>query len=435
MPNPVHAPHPPPAISLATNSISGLTSPPPTPSSNSTPSNRLNAGSSAFVPRSSAKVTLKKEDGTEVNIENLKSNPPPVVSNTGTPSSQGSVYRQGSPGTPNRRPASIRIESEDQRKLRLAQEEEKEQKQARLKAEAEEKVKKEKEEAERKVKEAEEKKRKQEEAEKEHIRKEEEKKEMERLRLEEEERIRKEAEEREAKRVKEEEERKRRVEAEAEAKRVAEEEARKEEQRLEKERLEKERLEKERLEKEKEEKERLAKVAEAEAERLRLEQEEAAQEEAAKKAVPEPEAQPDGKAEAVSEDGELVDDGKDIEAPAPSKDEGKEKLKEGLRINTAATSPPIDRRRPGPLDLSHAKSNNVVASPLATARVISDINTIQYPEGVLSPRADLNENAKEGKFRSVYFFSACLQNFNWKNLQIRPTVPSPIHGSLQGKAR
>jgi len=392
MPNPVHAPHPPPAISHVTNSIGGLTSPPPTPSSSSIPTNRLNAGSSAFVPRSSAKVTLKKEDGTEVNIENLKSNPAPVVSNTVTPSTQGSAYRQGSPGTPNRRPASIRIESEDQRKLRLAQEEEKEQKQARLKAEAEEKVKKEKEEAERKVKEAEERKRKQEEAEKERIRKEEERKELERLKLEEEERMRKEAEEREAKRVKEEEERKRRAEEEAEARRIAEKKAKKEEEeRLEQERLERERLERER---EKEEKERLAK--EAEAERLRLEQEEAA-----KKAVPEPEAQADSKTGVVSEDGELVGDGKDVEVPASSKDEGKEKPKEGLRINTAATSSPVDRRRPGPLDLSHAKSNNVAASPLATARIISDINTIQYPEGVVSPRPDLNENAKEGKFRSV----------------------------------
>lgn len=383
LPNPVHAPHPPPAISHAP---SGLTSPPPTPASNTIPTNRLNAGSSAFVPRT--KVTLKKEDGTEVNIENLKSVPTPVVSNTVTPSPQGSAYRQGSPGTPNRRPASIRIESEDQRKLRLAQEEQKEKEQAKLKAEAEEKVKKEKEEAERKVKEAEEKKRKQEELAKERIRKEEEeKKEKERLRLEEEERVRKEAEE--AKRIAEE-EAKRKAEEEAEAKRVAEEKAKEEEQRLEKERAEQERLEKERAENE-----RLAK--EAEAERLRLEEEEAA-----RKSVPEPDAQTDGKAESASEDGELLDDGKDAEAPAspPLKDDAKEKLKDGLRINTGATPPTADRRRPGPLDLSHAKNNNAAASSaLATARVISDINTVQYPEGVSSPLAELNENAKEGRFR------------------------------------
>jgi len=380
--------------------MGGLTSPPPTPSSNSIPTNRLNAGSSAFVPRST-KVTLKKEDGTEVNLENLKSIPTPVVPNAATPSPQGSAYRQGSPGTPNRRPASIRIESEDQRKLRLAQEEQKEKEHAKLKAEAEEKVKKEKEEAERKVKEAEEKKRKQEER----IRKEEEeKKEKERLRLEEEERARKEAEEREAKRVAEEEERKRKAEEEAEAKRVAEEKAKEEEQRL-----EKERVEKERLEKEKAENERLAK--EAEAERLRLEQEEAA-----KKAVPEPDAQADDKVESGSEDGELTEDAKDVEASAPSplKDEAKERPKDGLRINTGTTPPTVDRRRPGPLDLSHAKNNTNNTAPLsalATARIISDINTVQYPAGVSSPQADLNENAKEGKFRSVCFISVFLQTF------------------------
>ena len=380
--------------------MGGLTSPPPTPSSNSIPTNRLNAGSSAFVPRST-KVTLKKEDGTEVNLENLKSIPTPVVPNAATPSPQGSAYRQGSPGTPNRRPGSIRIESEDQRKLRLAQEEQKEKEHAKLKAEAEEKVKKEKEEAERKVKEAEEKKRKQEER----IRKEEEeKKEKERLRLEEEERARKEAEEREAKRVAEEEERKRKAEEEAEAKRVAEEKAKEEEQRL-----EKERVEKERLEKEKAENERLAK--EVEAERLRLEQEEAA-----KKAVPEPDAQADDKVESGSEDGELTEDAKDVEASAPSplKDEAKERPKDGLRINTGTTPPTVDRRRPGPLDLSHAKNNTNNTAPLsalATARIISDINTVQYPAGVSSPQADLNENAKEGKFRSVCFISVFLQTF------------------------
>ena len=257
------------------------------------------------------------------------------------------MYRQGSLGTPNRRPASIRIESEDQRKLRLE-------------------------------------------------------KEKERLRLEEEERVRKDAEEREAKHVAEEEERKRKAEEEAEAKRVAEEQAKEEVQRL-----EKERAEKERLEKEKAENERVAK--EAEAERLRLEQEEAA-----KKAVPEPDAQADNKVESASEVGELIEDGKNVEVPAPSplKDETKER--HGLRTNTGTTPPTIDRRRPGPLDLSHAKKSSSSSAPLsalATARIISDINTVQYPAGISSPQADLNENAKEGKFRFVCFSSVFLQTF------------------------
>ena len=181
LPNPVHAPHPPPALSHASNSIGGLTSPPSTPSSTSIP--RLNAGSNTFVPRQ--KVTLKKEDGTEVNLDNIaKSSPVPAAPATAaTP--PGSVYRQGTLGTPNRGPANIRIESEDQRKARLADEEAKEKERQRVKAAAEEKIRKEKEEAERKVREAEEKKRAEEEAEKERIRKEEEAKaEAERAKLE-----------------------------------------------------------------------------------------------------------------------------------------------------------------------------------------------------------------------------------------------------------
>ncbi|KAF8176531.1 hypothetical protein BJ912DRAFT_930637 [Pholiota molesta] len=390
LPNPAHAPHPPPPLSHATNSIGGLTSPPPTPSSASIP--RLTATSNAFVPRAT-KITLKKEDGTEVNIENLsaKTVTTPAPPATATPPPPGSAYRQGSPGTPTRRPASIRIESEDQRKKRLAEEEAKEKESARIKAEAEEKERKVKEEAERKVKEAEDKKRQEEEVEQARIRKEEE---AQRLKLEEEERLRKEVEEREAQRVREEEERKRKEVEAIEAKRLAEEKAKKEEE---------DRLERERVEKEKAEEEQLAK--EAEAERLRLEQEEAAKKAAAEAevaatssaATPEPSTEP---SKEPSEDGELVEDVKDTETSALAKEEAKEKLKDGLRINTAAvpTSPSMLRSRPGPLDLSGAKSVNAggagTPGPLATARIIADINTVQYPEGVRSPHPELNQNAK-----------------------------------------
>ena len=381
LPNPVHAPHPPPALSHASNSIGGLTSPPPTPSSTSIP--RLNAGSNTFVPRQ--KVTLKKEDGTEVNLDNIaKSSPVPAAPATAaTP--PGSVYRQGTLGTPNRGPANIRIESEDQRKARLADEEAKEKERQRVKAAAEEKIRKEKEEAERKVREAEEKKRAEEEAEKERIRKEEEAKaEAERAKLEAE-RLRKEAEELAARKAREEEERKAKEAEELKAKLAAEEKAKKEEE---------ERLEKERIEKEKAaEEERLAK--EAEAERLRIEQEEAAKKAAA--AVPESSES----SKETSEDGE-VEEGQVIELPA-AKEEPKERVKDNLRINTA-TSPVTDRKqRPGPLDLSIAKTVSVtgtpIPGPLATARIIADISSVQYPEGVSSPRPELNENAKEGKFR------------------------------------
>jgi hypothetical protein len=49
-----------------------------------------------------------------------------------------------------------------------------------------------------------------------------------------------------------------------------------------------------------------------------------------------------------------------------------------------------------------------IPGSLAMARFIADINTVQYPEGVKSPHFKLNQNAKEGKFRSVIFFYSTL---------------------------
>ncbi|KAF8911486.1 hypothetical protein CPB84DRAFT_1722762 [Gymnopilus junonius] len=430
LPTPVHAPHPPPVLSHASNSIGGLTSPPPTPSSASIPSNRLSANVNTFVPR--ARVTLKKEDGTEVNLEKLKVQQGTApAAPTATSSPQSSTYRQGSPGTPNRRPASIRIESEDQRKLRLAEEEAKEKEKTRAKAEAEEKVRKAKEEEERKAKEEEERKKKEQESEKERIRKEEEEK-KERLRKEEEARLRKEAEEREAQRLREEEERKRKEAEEAEAKRIAEEKAKKEEEAH----LQKEREEKEAVEKS--EKERLAK--EAEAEKLRLEQE------AAAKAQEKPaEAEADGKSESTMEEGEVTEEGQEVEIPATAQD-GKDRLKEGLRIDTTtgAVSPTTERRqRPGPLDLSVAKKANIPApqTALATARIITDISTVQYPEGVLSPRPELNENAKAGKYRYdreflLQFMLVCKEKPAMlpplDAIGLEPADQSSMHGITRG---
>ena|SRR6266511_2665050 len=43
---------------------------------------------------------------------------------------------------------------------------------------------------------------------------------------------------------------------------------------------------------------------------------------------------------------------------------------------------------------------------LANARAIEDINAVSYPEGVEAPVPALNQNAREGKFRSVYSFMA-----------------------------
>ena len=84
---------------------------PPTPGSSTPPvscANRLDVGSRAFVPRAAAKLTIKKANGTEVSLEILTKNthmlPKPAVS-----SPQSVVLRQGSLGTPNRRPTTIRM--------------------------------------------------------------------------------------------------------------------------------------------------------------------------------------------------------------------------------------------------------------------------------------------------------------------------------------
>ncbi|PPQ63016.1 hypothetical protein CVT24_005962 [Panaeolus cyanescens] len=383
--NPAH-PHP-PVMSHPSNSLGGVTSPPPTPSSSSIPP-RLNATTNAFVPRAT-KVTLKSEDGTETTIEKLKGNlHTPSSSHAPLPAQGGSVYRQASPGTPNRRPVSIRMETEEQRNARLAAEE-KEAEKERLKTQAEEKKK--KEEVERKKRDEEEKKKKEEEAEQARLKKiEDEKKEKERLKKEEEEKKRKEEEEAERKRKEAEEEAKRQEE---EAKRLAEEKAKKEEE--------------ERLLKEKQEQEKAEQAKREEEERLRREQEE--KERAEKEKEKEASAKAEAAAKtAATEEGEVAEEPKSVVA------DGKASLKEGLRIDTTAAATPSQRPRPGPLDLSIAKTNRDAApqSALATARIISDINAISYPEGVSSPRPDLNQNVKDGRFRYdrdflLQFMSVC----------------------------
>ena len=372
-PTPIHAPIPPQPLSHQSASLGGLAPSPSTPSA--TPKT-LNAASSSFVPRKAITVSLKTPDGVEVDLENRR-----TVSTSNTPS----TIRQGSPGTSNRKSAGIRIESEDQRKQRLAEEGQK----ARVKAEAEERERKEKE---FKLREEEERKRKEAEAEKERIQKAEEegrlkkeeeerkkREEEERKKIEEEKRLRREEEEREAQRIQEEEERRHRQEE--EERRAAEEKAKKEEE----ERLQREKEERERVEREQADHERLAR--ETEEKRLA--------EEAEKKAAEALAQTPDGR---DMEDGEIFED---QDTPPPDQD-GKEKVRETLRIDT--TTPAIGRRRhPGPLDLEEAKKSNIAGpqSALATARIISDIHSVPYPDGVSSPNPALNQNAKEGKFRCV----------------------------------
>ena len=96
-------------------------------------------------------------------------------------------------------------------------------------------------------------------------------------------------------------------------------------------------------------------------------------------------------------------------ADEAAKEEAKDKVpdKVSLRIDTSLTSAD-GKRRPGRLDVSSTKSNAIPAplpSALATARIIEDIGSIEYPEGIKSPKPELNLNAKQGKFRCVMIFS------------------------------
>jgi translation initiation factor 4G len=85
----------------------------------------------------------------------------------------------------------------------------------------------------------------------------------------------------------------------------------------------------------------------------------------------------------------------------------KEKSKDALRIDTAASAPvAFPRHRPGPLDLKTANKQPIPAalpSALATARIIDDLSRVPYPENIQSPKVELNVNAKDGKFRCAIF--------------------------------
>ena len=189
--------------------------------------------------------------------------------------------------------------------------------------------------------------------------------------------------EEEAERKKEEAERKRKEEEEeAERERIRKEES------IRKEEEAKKAAEEERKRKEKEEEERKA----AEAEKLRLAKEDE------ERRVREEEKRVTAKLaeEQKPEDGEIVESPASEEPPKEVREVFSRK--EGLKIDTSIT-----KTRPGPLDLSGATKNVVAAPPsaLATARIIEDLGHISYPDGVTSPKPELNVNSKKGKFRRV----------------------------------
>jgi hypothetical protein len=66
--------------------------------------------------------------------------------------------------------------------------------------------------------------------------------------------------------------------------------------------------------------------------------------------------------------------------------------------------PVQSQERPGPLDLT--PTNREVSAPppsvLLTARVIENLSEVAYPEGIKSPKVELNANARYGRFRCVF---------------------------------
>lgn len=91
----------------------------------------------------------------------------------------------------------------------------------------------------------------------------------------------------------------------------------------------------------------------------------------------------------------LISDGSNWDRNALVYDAGPvEKLEDGLRINDVSESG------------GKVVDNNTGPAALAmtTAQIITNINTVQYPEGVQSPCPELNQNAKEGKFRCTLFY-------------------------------
>ncbi|KIK97976.1 hypothetical protein PAXRUDRAFT_742412 [Paxillus rubicundulus Ve08.2h10] len=352
VPHTPHTPQPPPQHVHQPSSSIGVSSPPPTPSTATGPGLRsLNTNASTFVPttRPPKAIVIKNEDGTEVNLESLKKHSPQPPN----------VPIPPSPVTTSRRTASVRIESEESKRKR--------EEEARLEQEK-------KEAAERAEREDQERKRKEEE---------------------------------EAKR-KEEEEAKRREEKEMEME-------------MEKERLRKEEEEKERLRKEEDERKRKLEEARLEEERKKAQEAkelaEREAEERQQKEAKEPEEAPPEADEVEDiiespveeckepEEGEVIENGELAEPHVNGDSVSKlaKGQKEALRIDTSSMPPPLEipRRRPGPLDISAAKRDNSAAplSALATAKNIERLQDVEYPEGVRSPREDLNKDAKDGKFR------------------------------------
>ncbi|KAI6046367.1 hypothetical protein EDC04DRAFT_2876735 [Pisolithus marmoratus] len=205
---------------------------------------------------------------------------------------------------------------------------------------------------------------------------------------------------------KEEEERKRKEEEEAKRREEEEEEKRRKEKEEEEERARKEEEEKQRQEEERKQREEEERE-EKEREELEQERRELAEQEERERAEREAERQRLEEAETETlkasdillevEEGEVIENGEVVEPPVNGASDPARNQKESLRIDTSE----LARRRPGPLDINAAKkdSSTPPRSALLTARNIDRLDEIEYPEGIRSPKTELNENVKDGKFK------------------------------------
>jgi translation initiation factor 4G len=397
------APQPPPTV----------TSPPSTPSA-ANRSTSLSANAGAFVP--AKKVSIKNASGQEVTLDTLKRAPPPPTIPPHPPS-PASVKKDIK-----RQP--IRIESQEQKEKRLAEERAKEGEGGDKSKSSDALVRANEAAARRELEEQERRKEQERKAKEEAERAEKERKEAEERAILEKER--REAEERAAREEQERREAEERAAKEAREKEEQEKErVRLEEARVAEEKAEKERVERERLRKLQEEEEARAK----EAERQRKEEEdklkvvEASEivhslpddaEESTSSLPEEGEVEDEASRPATTATKELASANKSAAAPQPPPSlqlaphipqelPVKSVEKEPLRIDTTLPqSPEHQRRRPGPLNLQ-TTINSTIAPPLpsalATARHIEDINRITYPQGIKSPKLELNVNTQKGKFR------------------------------------
>jgi translation initiation factor 4G len=125
----------PPHSHSTSNSLRGIPPPSPTLLAGSA---RLNADSSAFVPRPRSRIVVKNVEGLEVDLSAIAKSSP--ISVAGASLDPASEFRQGSLNAvaiPSQRPLSIRIETEKQRRKRLA--DQKKKFKAKSRAEEEEK--------------------------------------------------------------------------------------------------------------------------------------------------------------------------------------------------------------------------------------------------------------------------------------------------------